>query len=239
MIAFIAATLIAATVAQLDVSDGLTLAKEIAATYAAQVRGVLSFVVTTNFDARGGPFKKVGFSYTAFVEADGTPVRKRVIRDIADGKVADTTSLTALSAQSEEPLTHFGMRLPYVASAVGDYRYAQPVAHAGTVDVAFTTTLKDQFHGNGTMTYDRTDGRLAQVTFQPAVLPAHATSIVVTVSFGRSIDERWDIVKIARVFTGREGIISGHGSSTSIYERYRIHANETAAGAVIDDLTAP
>ena len=233
------AAVVVAAAASLDVTDGAAFARDVAAAYALQAKGVESFLVTTTFDARGGPIHKSGYSQAAYVVVNGVPARHRVLKNVEDNRASDGAHLAAMATEPEGPLSHFGLRLPYLAGAVADYRYAPPRETATTIDLDFTTIVKDEAHGNGTLSYDRTENRIARVVFVPAALPAHATAMTVTVDFGRTHEERWDVVKISRAFSGREGIISGKGTSISVYERYRGYPSESVALAALDALPSP
>jgi hypothetical protein len=86
------------------------------------------------------------------------------------------------------------------------------------------------------LTYLRDENRIASIVIRLAVLPEHATTMTTTLEFGRVSDERWDIVKVTHVFTGRQGFISGSGTSVTTYERYRPFASASAADAAFDAL---
>ena len=121
------------------------------------------------------------------------------------------------------------MRLPTSEAAAGDYQYGDPRERSEWTDVDFATTVKDEAHGNGMLTFDISQKRITQVVFRPTQLPPHATSMSVTIDFGRAYEGCWDIVKITRTFAGRQGLLSGSGTTTSVYERYQGHASAAEA----------
>jgi hypothetical protein len=55
-----------------------------------------------------------------------------------------------------------------------------------------------------------------------------------TIEFGKVTDDRWDVVKVTHVFTGRQGFITGGGTSVTTYQRYREFPSTAAADAAID-----
>jgi hypothetical protein len=215
-------------------TDGDTFARQVAAAYAAETKSIVTFVGVTLLDAHGGPFHKHAFSETAYEETDGTPVRKRVLRSVDDGRTADPGDLVKQSQIPDAPSSRFGMKLPVLPSAVDDYTFDRPRDDGTTISVAFTAKIRDAAHGDGSLTFLRNENRLATIVIRPAVLPEHATSMTTTLEFGKVSDDRWDVVKVTHAFTGREGIISGGGVSVTTYERYRPYTSAPAADAALD-----
>jgi hypothetical protein len=215
-------------------ADGEAFAHTVAQAYAAATRGILTFVAVSVLDAHGGPFHRHGFSETAYEEADGQPIRKRVLRAVDDGRTAGPDALVARSTTPDAPSSRFGMRLPVLPAAVDDYAFAKPTTSGDIETVDFTATVRDEAHGDGTITYLHGENRIATIVLRPAVLPAHATSMTTTLEFGRVSDDRWDVVKITHAFTGREGFISGSGTSVTTYERYRPFTLQKAADDALD-----
>jgi hypothetical protein len=219
-------------------ADGDAFAREVAASYAAATKSIVTFVAISTLDAHGGPFHRTTFSETAYEEADGAPLRKRVLRAVDDGRTAGTGDLAKRSAAPDDPSSRFGMHLPVVPAFVGDYAYGKPRVDGDTVTVDFTATVRDGAHGDGSLSYLRDENRIATIVIRPSMLPEHATSMTTTLEFGRVDDTRWDVVKVTHVFTGREAFISGAGSSVTTYERFREFPNQSAADAALDAAVA-
>jgi hypothetical protein len=211
--------------------DGEAIVRAAAAAYAAQTKPIVTFVAITELDVHGGPFHQHSFSETGYEETASTPVRRRILRDVESGKVLAADELAKRSAAPEAPTARFGMKLPIVA--IDDYTYAKPRQDGDEVAVDFKTSVRDESHGDGTITL-YPDGRIATIVTHPVVLPPHATSLTTTIEFARVFEDRWDIVKITDTFTGRQGIISGGGSSVTTYERYRPWPTQSAADAALD-----
>jgi hypothetical protein len=218
----------------IDVPEGDALARAAALAYAAETKSIVTFVAVTQFDVHGGPFHMHSFSETAYEEDAGAPVRRRILRAVDNGKVAATDELTKRSAAAEAPTSRFGMHLPIYAASVGDYVFGKPRDDGDTVSVDFSAVVRDEAHGDGTLTVYRSEGRIATLVIRPCVLPPHATSLSTTLEFGRVSDDRWDVVKITHTFSGKEGLLSGGGTSVTTYERYRAFTSESAAGAALD-----
>jgi hypothetical protein len=215
-------------------SDGTAFARAVAAAYAAETKSVVTFVAISTLDARGGPFHIHSFGETAYEEADGAPLRKRVLRFVDNGRTVDAGELARRSAAADVPSSRFGLHLPVEPASVGDYTFGKTSVVGDAISVDFVSNVRDAAHGDGSITYLRDEDRIATIVIRPAVLPEHATSMTATIEFGKVTDDRWDIVRITDTFTGREGFISGGGTSVTTYERYRPFATATAADAELD-----
>jgi hypothetical protein len=215
-------------------SDGAAFARAVAAAYAAETKSIVTFVAISTLDAHGGPFHVRSFSETAYEEVDGSTVRKRVLRFIDDGRTADPGELAKRSIAADPPSSRFGMHLPVQPQSVDDYTFGKPYGEGNAVSVDFVSKVRDAAHGDGSITYLRDEDRLATVVIRPAVLPVHATSMTTTIDYGMVTDGRWDVVRVTHAFTGREGFISGGGTSVKKYERCRPFATQNAADAALD-----
>jgi hypothetical protein len=223
-----------------ELVDGPAVARQIAAEYAAQARGISTLRVTTQLDARGGPVHVTEQSETLYAEENGVAIRKRVLKEIRNGKAAGSDDLAKLSRQEEGPISRFGLKAPYWPANLAEYTFGTPHEAADVVSLDFTSNVKDTFHGNGTIFYGRSIGRIEKVIYKPVVFPKQPNGVVLTsmnmeITFGHVTAERWDVVKIVRTFTAREGLFGGRGTATTVYEQYRFHPTEAAALAVVDE----
>ena len=209
--------------------EGESLARRMAQGYSTQVHGAATFVVQTRTTVRAGPMTHTEFNEVAYAEVDGTPAGKIVLRSLVNGAAANAVQLAKLSADPDGPLSRFGLRLPLMEPAAGDYQYSDPRETSSGANVDFATKVKDEAHGDGTLSADLAQKRITQVVIRPAVLPPHATRMTITIDFGSVVEGRWDIVKITRTFAGREGMMTGSGTTTSVYERYQTHASTADA----------
>ena len=219
--------------------DGAALARRVAETYAAATHGIVVFDVTTHTQLRAGPFRRDDLEGAAFVAVDGKRVRKRVMRYLDGRHAASSDDLLRLSAQPDPPLTRFGMRLPYLVEAVEAYTFEPPrEGEAGTV-IGFRATVRDEAHGDGTMTLD-SQYRPIRVVFHPAKLPpkhegsATVTEATVTVEFGTVATGRWDVTRLVHSFSGRFGPLGAHADATTSYNAYRFFPTVELAHAAIE-----
>ncbi len=217
-------------------TDGETLARAAAAIYAAQTPSIVTVVATSQLDAHGGPIHLHSFAETAYEEAAGVVVRKRVLRAIDDGRTAAADELARRSASADPPSSRFGMHLPVQPAYVGEYRYGTPRVEGDQVAVDFTATVRDAAHGDGSLAFARDDGRIARIVYTPCVLPEHATSMSTTLAYGRVGADRWDVISVTSSFTGREAFITGGGSSVTTFAHYHPAATAAEADAALDAL---
>lgn len=213
--------------------DGAAMARAAADAYSAATRGVVVFNVTTRTEIRGGPYHRVDVETAAYVAVDGKPSRKRVLRLVEGAHAAEADELRRASAKADGPLSRFGMRLPYVADAVDAYTFEAPRATPAGAEIAFHAIVHDESHGDGTLTVDA-ERRPARVVFRPSKLPEHASDAQVTVEFGATGTGRWDVVRIARAFSGRIALMRGRADSVSTYDAYRTFPTPESAQAALD-----
>jgi hypothetical protein len=232
-VALAGAVLLAGAAQELRPDEGIATARKAAELYAAATRGVVAFDVTTRTQIRGGPYRRDDVESVAYVVVDGKVSRKRVLRLVQGSHTANADELRRESAKPDGPLSRFGMRLPYLAEAVDAYAFDAPREESGTTTLGFRTTVRDESHGDGTMSLDA-QHRPVRVVFHPAKLPAHASEAIVTVEFGTVATGRWDVTRISRAFSGRLGIVAGHVDSASAYDAYRTFPNAESANAAIE-----
>jgi hypothetical protein len=213
--------------------DGAATARAAADVYAAATRGVVAFNVTTRTQVRGGLYHRDNLENVAYAAVDGKPLVKRILHLVENGRTADADELRRASAKPDGPLSRFGMRLPYLSAAVDAYTFDPPRAEAGGTVIAFHTSVRDEAHGDGTMTVDA-ERRPVRVIFHPAKLPEHASDAQVTIEFGSNAAGRWDVMRIVREFSGRVGFIRGRVEAVSTYDAYRVYATAESARAALD-----
>ncbi|MDB5028349.1 MAG: hypothetical protein JWO66_2038 [Candidatus Eremiobacteraeota bacterium] len=214
-------------------ADAAAIVREVAEAYAAAEHGALAFEVTTRTQIRGGFYKRDDLQSVAYAVVDGKPTLKRVLRLTQGRRVADAGELQRESAKGDGPLSRFGLRLPYHAAAAGAYAFEPPRADAAGIEIRFRASVRDESHGDGTLTVDA-ERRLSRVVFNPAKLPDRAAEATVTIEFGPVATGRWDITRIVREFGGRVGFLRGSVESTSTYDAYRSFATAELAHAAIE-----
>jgi len=222
-----------------NLNSGAEFAKQLAGEYAAQTRGVETFLVNTVSDIRGGPMHQTEVSETVYATENGVPKRKRVRKVLKNQKPASPDELARLSSAEEGPISRFGMSAPYVPAALADYTFATPRSNGDLLMLDFSSTIADAAHGNGTIVFARSSGHIVGVTYKPMVMPKEPGSVVLTsttieIAFGPVTADRWDVVKITRTFTGHAGPFGGRGTVTSTYDGYQTHDTAAAAFAALE-----
>jgi hypothetical protein len=216
---------------------GSSRARAVALRYAEQSHGTLLFRVATQTEIHGGPIHRSEMSEALYLALDGGMVRKRYLYFRRNGRDLDARNLGEKSEEAETPLSRFGLRLPYLRATLGDYRFDAPIDRGATIEVPFHAILRDQSHGDGRMLLDRATDRIERIDETPAVMPPRATSGSVSVIFGPTVGDRWDIIEIDHDFVGQMGLLHGSLHSATHYDRYVPYADATrglAALAALD-----
>ncbi len=222
--------ILALTAAAIPAPDGAALVQQLAELQENQLRGAATYVAESRTLAHGGPITFTLSSDTAYVNVDGVTAGKRVLRNVDNGKVAGPLQLAKLSNEPSPPLSRAGMRLPLLGGALSDYTFGPPQQHNGLTDVPFSTRVKDEAHGDGILTLDLAQKRVAHIAYRPAVLPPRATSMSVAIDLARVFEGRWDVTTITLTFTGRQAFINGGGTTVTQYLDYKPYP--TAADAL-------
>ncbi|MGB6985022.1 MAG: hypothetical protein WBD74_03495 [Candidatus Aquilonibacter sp.] len=116
---------------------------------------------------------------------------------------------------------------PFDRSYIADYQYSivPCICDAGEIDVYFTSLMRDDQHGVGTMRVDEATGHVMELTYTPYVLPDRANSATITETFGQALPGLWTIVRIDRVYGGRVLFVSGHGTVTEVLDHFHHFTN--------------
>jgi len=111
---------------------------------------------------------------------------------------------------SEPPKLSTRFSLPQYPEAVADYTFSAPKPCAGcgeTID--FSSAVKDERHGHGTLTFDPATSRISKIEFVPNVPPKPASTGKATYTYGRHDDGSWGIIRIEEHYEGHVLLISG------------------------------
>ncbi len=116
---------------------------------------------------------------------------------------------------------------PFDRRYIADYQYTTVpcVCNAGEIDVHFTSLMRDDQHGAGTMRIDQATGHVMQLTYTPNVLPDRANSATISETFGQALPGLWTIVRIDRVYSGRVLFVSGHGTVSEVLDHFHHFTN--------------
>ena len=116
---------------------------------------------------------------------------------------------------------------PFDQRYTADYQYttAPCACNAFQIDVHFTSPIRDDQHGTGTMRIDQATGHVMELTYTPNVLPDHANSGTVTETFGQALPGLWTIMRIDREYSGRMLFVSGRGVVTEVLDHFHHFTN--------------
>ncbi|MGC2129540.1 MAG: hypothetical protein WA629_05515 [Candidatus Aquilonibacter sp.] len=116
---------------------------------------------------------------------------------------------------------------PFDRRYIADYQYttAPCTCDPGEIDVHFTSLVRDDQHGAGTMRIDEGTGHVMELTYTPNVLPDRANSATINETFGQALPGLWTIVRIDREYSGRVLFVSGHGTVTELLDHFHHFTN--------------
>ena len=204
------------------------LAGDAARVLAAQRRGAIAFSLVYRFTEHG-PGHNVDRS-----------ARAMVLRD--DGTVVKTQ---ASGDDTDKPTTvEDDYRLPIETKYLAEYRFSAGSAAcdrcpADAVAVDFTSTKRDDGHGDGTMWIDDSSHRFLALHFHPSALPAHTDSADIAVTFGQVLPDLWDVTLTEQQYNGHELIFHGWGHVEQRQSEYRRFASVADALKALSAAEAP
>ncbi|HZY97322.1 MAG TPA: hypothetical protein VFE35_09480 [Candidatus Cybelea sp.] len=188
----------------------------VAQRYAETNRGVVTFRLHRIFDVHAGFSSRHEDLVLTGVYADGAIAKVRVVSYTIDGKPAGAAAQAALEQAYEHPSLTDAFDLPFDPRYFSAYQYQS----AGPQKIAFTSSVRDAAHGNGTVSYDA-DGNVVSYTYQPNALPPHA-------SFGEVTDRRsevlpgyWAVIQETQQYKGSYGPFPGAGTVQITFSDFR------------------
>ena len=225
---FTAAALLAAAGTTTPSPDAASLASDAAHILASERHGAIAFALAYRYEEHG-PGHNVVRSANALVLRDGASVVKT---RVLDGAAAKPT------------LVEDDYHLPIETNYLTEYQFSssqaaceQCTSTAAAVD--FVSLRRDDAHGDGTMWIDGPSHHVLALRFHPSVLPPHADSGDVRVSFGQVLPDLWDVSVTEQQYTGHKFIFHGWGhvqQRQSTYRRFTsIAAGITALSAAEPD----
>lgn len=179
----------------------------VAQKFAETNRGIVSFHLHRVFDVHAGFSKRHEDLVMDGVYSDGAIVKVHVSSYAIDGKPVDAATQTTLVQSYERPGPAAVFNLPFDPRYVAAYQYQS----AGPQKIAFTSSLRDAAHGNGSFSFDAT-GNVLSCTYQPNVLPPHASSGQVTDRRSEALPGYWAVVEETQQYKGSFGPFPGAGT---------------------------
>ncbi len=220
VLSFSVATFGAAAVsAQSGIPPIVTQAAQFAA---ASTSGVIVHERHISVVAVAGPAHFSATNDAMLLLSDGAYRHIHFLRMAENGK---TLSAEQVAKREDQNNTQFEkgegfFKQPFDRRYLTDYDYTTVSSSGSQVTVGFNSGLHDEQHGAGQMQIDPSTGRVLSVSYQPYVLPDHASAGNVTETFGEALPGFWTIVRIDRTYSGRMLFVSGHGTASETLDHF-------------------
>ena len=166
--------------------DALSLVKQAAKNYAQEVRGVIAYRSVSESRISAPMLNQTMRSTAYTVQKDGIPVKVIMERLVTNGKDASADELskqsTKTTATYQEGKGFF--KAPYDPRYLDAYTFQLESCSdcaPGSTAIRFTSAVKDDQHGTGTMILDDAM-RVREVRYSPNAYPPNVTRGVLTLS---------------------------------------------------------
>ncbi len=201
---------------------------EVAHRFAATSRGIVAFRLHRVFDVHAGFSSRHEDLVLNGIWQNGRVVRVRVVSYAIDGKPADDATQTALENQYEHPAPNTVFALPFDPRNLRAYHYqsVQPGK------IAFTATLRDATHGDGTFSYDGANNVVAY-SYQPGALPQYAKFGVIADRRSEVLPGYWAVTQETQQYKGTYGPFPGAASVQITWSNFRRFSDLQSAAAAL------
>lgn len=176
------------------------------------------------FDVRGALQHRHEDLVMNGVYDDGALVRVRVVSYAINGKPASAGEIAGVEQSWNHPRPSDVFASPFDPRNAGGYQYRS----AGDGAIAFSSTVHDAGHGNGSFTYDAR-GNVISYTFVPNSLPPHATSGTIADRRSEVLPGYWASTEETQEYKGRYGPFAASGEIQITYSDFRRFSNLDAA----------
>ncbi len=183
--------------------------------------------------AAAGPMHYAEENDAIVLIQDGQYKHVRYLRMDKNGATASNEEVAQRERQNNDDLARGKgfFKQPYDARYLGDYSYTETQCACATHarSIQFRSIVRDDQHGDGTMTIDPATGRVLSLTYTPDVMPPHASSGTVTETFGEAVPGVWTIISIDHSYTGRVAFFHGSGTLAERHDHFQRFDNRVAA----------
>jgi len=207
-----------------------TIVQRAADARAADMQGVVGMQRHFSTEIKGGPLHHSEQSDSAQLLIDGSSARIRYYGIVDDGHALSADQLAKREQQANQQWTEGKVffKEPYDARYLSDYMFVQqpgcPCAD-GLVAVDFSSPIRDNQHGQGTMWIDPATARVQRLTYVPNALPPHATSGSVTEVSSEPLPHLWYVTRIEQHYGGHAFLFKGEGSFLGVFDHFRRFSN--------------
>jgi hypothetical protein len=189
---------------------------QVAQRYEQMSHGVVVFQLHRVFDVHGGFSRRHEDLLMNGVYDDGTLVRVRVVSYSINGKPASASDIAGVEQSWNHPNPGEVFAPPYDPRNLDAYRYQR----GGPSTIYFDSTVRDAGHGRGSFTYDAQDD-VVGLTYQPNVLPPHASSGEITDLRAPVLPGYWAATQETQQYRGTYGPFTASGTIQVTYSDFR------------------
>lgn len=203
--------------------DGQAIIKQASAIYACETRGIVGYRTITNTRIKSPVFNQESQSESLVASKDGILVRASLNRLLINGKEATKQQLQEQQAKTNEAIQkgqNF-IKMPFDPRFVDEYSFnVSKNSPAGIKVVSFSSSRKDEQHGNGELTLDK-KLHVVEMHFTPNKMPPHVSSCVLHFECGEVAPGIFGIRTLNGDYRGSYGPISGSFTLKQCYDRYQ------------------
>jgi hypothetical protein len=197
---------------------------QVAHRYMKTTQGVVAFQILRVFDVHGGFSSRHEDLVMNGIYDNGRLVRVRVVSYSINGRAASATEIAGVEQSWNHPNPSDVFAPPYDARNFGGYHYTG----GGPSTIYFQSDIRDAGHGRGSFTYDA-QGDVVGVTYQPDVLPPHASSGTITDLRSEVLPRYWAVTQETQQYRGTYGPFAAAGTIQVWYSNFRRYPNLQSA----------
>jgi hypothetical protein len=189
---------------------------QVAQRYFETSRGVVTFRLHRVFEVHGGFSSRHEDLVLEGIYENGVTVRVRVHSYAIDGKAASAADVSSLEESWNHPKAGDVFAPPFDPRHLDEYQYES----AGPSALAFASNVRDAGHGRGILGYDA-QYDVVSVSFQPNVLPPHASSGQITQLRAQVLPGYWATTQETQSYRGSYGPFAAAGTLQLTFTNFR------------------
>lgn len=197
---------------------------QVAQRFAETSRGAVVCQLHRVFDVHAGFSRRHEDLAMNVAYVDGAIVKVHVTSYSVDGRAASAADVANLENSWNHPKASETFAPPFDARNFDAYQYTS----TGPATIAFTSSVRDGGHGDGSFGYDA-QYNVVTYTYRPAALPPHATSGEITDRRAEVLPGYWASTDETQDYKGTYGPFAAAGTITATYSNFRRFADEASA----------
>ena len=197
---------------------------QVAQRFVQSSRGVTTARLHRIFDVHGGFSSRHEDLVIRVVYESGTLVRVRVESYSINGRPASPADIASVERSWNHPNPSDVFAPPYDPRHLAEYQYQQTAAST----IGFSSNVNDAGHGRGSFTYDAA-GNVISISYQPNVLPPHASSGQIIDLRGQVLPGYWAAEQETQSYRGSYGPFAAAGTIQVTYSDFHRFPNLSTA----------